>query len=199
MVFQHANRYQWHNEDPMYDGVPPIKNLRLDNVKEVGYASLRCSWTPGCPNEMLPESPNTPNDPMDPFGVRKIYADAFGKFFPEVSMPEVVAAPCCAQFAVTRDQIRKRPIIQYERVRQWLWETDLVAGITGRVMEYLWHILMSMPEVSCPRTQQCFCERFGHCDLDCPSEGFCKGRFHMLSWSTNALPKNWPEEGQGTL
>lgn len=37
MVFLHADRYQWHNEDPMYDGVNPVKNLRLEHVKEVGY------------------------------------------------------------------------------------------------------------------------------------------------------------------
>ena len=47
MVFIHGKRYQWHNDDPMYDHVPIIRNLRLAHVDKVGYASLRCTWEPG--------------------------------------------------------------------------------------------------------------------------------------------------------
>lgn len=36
VAFLHANRYQWHNEDPMYDGVQPMKHLQLQHVKDVG-------------------------------------------------------------------------------------------------------------------------------------------------------------------
>lgn len=37
IAFLQAERYQWHNDDPMYDGVMPMKNLRLEYVKKKGY------------------------------------------------------------------------------------------------------------------------------------------------------------------
>ena len=196
MVFLHAERYQWHNDDPMYDGIPAVKHLQLPHVKKVGYASLRCTWTPGCPDEIFPAQ-GTDDQRPDPFGIRHAYTEAFGQFFPDVELPEVVAAPCCAQFAVSRDQVRKRPIVQFERVRQWLWETTLAPAVSGRVMEYLWHILFSMDAVSCPKTEQCFCERFGYCDLDCPDDGFCEGRYWFTPFFAT-FPPGWPFNGQGT-
>ena len=36
VAFQHANRYQWHNDDPMYDGVMPLRNLQFPYVDEMG-------------------------------------------------------------------------------------------------------------------------------------------------------------------
>lgn len=48
-IFSHANRYQWHNDDPLYDGKMLLSRLQLPYVLEQGYVSLRCVWTLGCP------------------------------------------------------------------------------------------------------------------------------------------------------
>ena len=61
--------------------------------------------------------------------------------FPGIEIPEEIAAPCCAQFAVTREQVLKRPKEDYERYYRWVTTTDLEDYVSGRVMEYLWHII----------------------------------------------------------
>lgn len=48
MIFQHANRYQWHNDDPLYGGQRLLSQLQLPFVKAQGCANLRCVWTLGC-------------------------------------------------------------------------------------------------------------------------------------------------------
>lgn len=53
-IFSHAKRYQWHNDDPLYDGRRVLTHLRLPYVLEQAYASLRCVWTLGCPVEIRP-------------------------------------------------------------------------------------------------------------------------------------------------
>lgn len=193
MLFSHADRYQWHNEDPMYDGVPPVLNLRLSHVKSVGYASLRCTWFPGCPTSQHPSL----SSPDKNRGISHTYALQWQSFFPHSPLPPSVGAPCCGQFAVTRERVLERSVTEYERIRQWLWETALGDGRSGRVMEYMWHKLFGMEAVHCPDAETCFCEKFGLCGLSCPSEGACLGRYKLPPW-TKPIPKGWPQHGQGT-
>jgi hypothetical protein len=61
------------------------------------------------------------------------------ELFPGVEVPEVVGTPCCSQFALSKAKIRKRSLEQYIRLRRWLMETELEAGISGRILEYSWH------------------------------------------------------------
>lgn len=68
---------------------------------------------------------------------------------------------------------------------------------SGYVFEYMWHITFKKDPVHCPETTSCFCELFGYCDLNCPEEGWCKGRYWHPPFLT-AFPEHWPEEGQGT-
>ena len=56
-------------------------------------------------------------------------------------MPEHVGQPCCAQFAVSREQITKRSLEEYVSYRQWVLDTELDDEKSGRVMEYLWHVI----------------------------------------------------------
>ncbi|KKZ67138.1 hypothetical protein EMCG_07160 [[Emmonsia] crescens] len=61
--------------------------------------------------------------------------------------PKEVAAACCAQFAVTRDQVHKRPLQDYVQFRNWVIATERDNANSGRVMEYLWHIIFGMDAV----------------------------------------------------
>ena len=58
--------------------------------------------------------------------------------FPDERIPETLASPCCAQFAVTRQAILQRPKSDYERLREWLQGTLLSDAVSGRVLEKLW-------------------------------------------------------------
>lgn len=58
-----------------------------------------------------------------------------------LSVPEEVGAACCAQFAVSSEQVYKRPRSDYVQIRQWLIDTDRDDAHSGRIMEFLWHII----------------------------------------------------------
>lgn len=191
-VFIHSLRYQWHNEDPLYDGVPVLRSLQLNHVQKRGYVSLRCTWALGCPAELHPLSPSKGTD--DRSQNEAAYSSVFRTLFPNATVPEVVGAHCSSQFAVSRERVQERPKSEYERIRDWLLETELADQISGRVLEYSWHIIMQMPPVDCQPAGQCFCETFGLCNLTCTESG-CDKRYKLPQFST--IPQGWPEKGSG--
>ncbi|KAF1993638.1 hypothetical protein P154DRAFT_527629 [Amniculicola lignicola CBS 123094] len=191
-IFIHSKRYQWHNEDPMYDGVPVLQMLRLPQVQKKGYVALRCSWTMGCPAELHPLHPSDGSD--DRSQNERAYAKAFRFLLPDEPIPEIVGAHCSSQFAVSRDRIHARPLAHYEKIQRWLLETDLDDQISGRVIEYMWHIIFGMPGVDCQDTGECFCETFGLCNLTC-TRGACEKRYQLPQYAT--IPQGWPEVGPG--
>jgi len=67
--------------------------------------------------------------------------------FGSTEIPALIGAPCCAQFAVSREQIRKRPKKEYIRYRQWVLGTELSDAKSGRVMEFLWHVIFGQNAV----------------------------------------------------
>lgn len=192
-VFIHSARYAWHNEDPLYDAVPVLTNLRLPHVLARGFVSLRCTWAIGCPAELAPKRSNTA-DMDDRSQTEPAYAAAFQHFFPGVAIPHVIGAHCGGQFAVFRDRIRARPLTFYTKIQKWLLDTDLSDQISGRVMEYMWHIIFGMPAQDCQDTETCFCETFGLCDLTC-EEGSCEKRWQVPVYKS--LPVGWPKAGGG--
>ncbi|KAI9864028.1 MAG: hypothetical protein M1813_003344 [Trichoglossum hirsutum] len=202
VVFTHSLRYQWHNEDPMYDGVPVLRSLQLNHVKERGYVSLRCTWALGCPAELRPLKPTANTDYRSQS--EAAYASVFRVLFPGTPVPEVVGAHCSSQFAVSRERVRERSKSEYKRIRDWLLATELDDQISGRVLEYSWHIngtkpstravIMQMPPVDCQPAGECFCQAFGLCNLTC-TEGSCGKRYKLPQYST--IPDGWPEKGAG--
>ena len=52
-----------------------------------------------------------------------------------------VAAPCCSEFLVTRAALLSLPKSFYEAVQEWLLTTPLDSASSGRVLEYMWHIM----------------------------------------------------------
>ena len=144
LIFQHANRYQWHNDDPLFDGARSLSRLRIPHVLEQGYVNLRCVWTLGCPHEIRPfEEESAARDRSDDQAVEDragdFYKASFEQLFAGLPVPEVVGAPCCAQFAVAAGKIHERPKSDYERYRQWLLDTELSDDLSGRIIEYMWH------------------------------------------------------------
>jgi len=139
IVMLHGNRYQWHADNPLYDNGISIRDLNLNFVREAGYVNLRCTWAIGCPAELEPARylRDRPDDQQHPTAVE--YPDQFKLLFPGKEVPELVGAPCCSQFSVSRAKIHERPKSDYEHFRRWLVETELDSGTSGRVLEYSWH------------------------------------------------------------
>ncbi|KAJ5303812.1 Lipase class 3 [Penicillium atrosanguineum] len=186
-VFLHGARYQWHNDNPLYDSVVSIQNLNLDFVREAGYVNLRCSWMIGCPAELEParylrERPDDPNHPT-----ATEFPDQFKILFPDMPVPELVGGGCCSQFALSREQVLQRPKSDYERFRRWLMDTKLDSGTSGRVLEYSWHMIFGKPPQHCPDPREMYCKIYGLCNMT---------EFELQNqwiWRGLVLPDGWPE------
>ena len=68
-------------------------------------------------------------------------------FTGDEEVPQIIAAACCAQFAVSREQILERPLEDYVRYHQWLMNTTMSDEISGRIMEYAWHMIFGKEPV----------------------------------------------------
>ncbi|MCJ1436600.1 hypothetical protein MMC27_005980 [Xylographa pallens] len=147
VLFLHSHRdgefRAWHVDNEAHDNVESVQALRLDYVAVAGYVNLRCGLLPGCNHEVQPfRSP-----PVDGLEVEHAMHDAWKAMFPGEALPHEIGVPCCAQFAVSKQQIRARPKTDYERYRNWIRETQLHDRTSGRVMEYLWHIIFGKEPV----------------------------------------------------
>jgi len=173
IAFLHSHRsgflQAWHVDAPLHDNVAAMRALRLDFVQENGYVNLRCNWNPGClkPHRKnrhvteqiwreIFEGTSTPPPPNTTVSTTTGSTD--GEHASSVSLsrageqkvlavPKEIGAACCAQFAVSRDQVRKRPVEDYIKFRQWVIETELDDASSGRVMEFLWHVIFGKEAV----------------------------------------------------
>ena len=157
IAFLHAHRagflMAWHVDAPLHDNVLAMRSLQLDFVQQNGYVNLRCNWNPGCKGKHR----------FNKHVTEQIWWDVFdGTSTPPLNMsspteveypgvryakPVEIGAACCAQFAVSRDQIRLRPREDYVKFRQWVMDTELSDASSGRVMEFMWHIIFGMQGV----------------------------------------------------
>ncbi|KAF2502337.1 hypothetical protein BU16DRAFT_554403 [Lophium mytilinum] len=190
VLFIHPNRYQWHNDDPDYDGLPMLRHFQIPYLEQEGYVNIRCAWSLGCPEEIKPLGQEGEHRAAVHAGGD--YKQAFEVLFPEKEVPKIVGVSCCAQFAVTKEKIRERPKSDYERYREWLLETPLVDSISGRIFEYSWHMVFGKDAVHCPSPKECYCKVFGACDLECEKSS-CTGRYILPPFSS--LPVGWPSIG----
>ncbi|KAJ5223276.1 hypothetical protein N7468_007818, partial [Penicillium chermesinum] len=155
MVFLHAHQFSYHVEFEEQDNALSVKRLQLDYVKKVGYANLRCDWGPGCPNEVQPFRQ------LEGRTTEIAFAGAWIGIFNNTDIPYEVGTPCCAQFVVTREQVHARPLSDYQQYHRWLLETQLDDETSGRVFEYLWHIIFGQDAISCPEKELCYWNLYG--------------------------------------
>lgn len=142
MVFLHAHRSSYHVEFAEQDNVLTVQRLQLDYVRQAGYTNLRCDWSPGCPDEVQPFRQLAGRT------TEIAFAGAWIRIFNNTNVPEIVGAPCCAQFAVSKKQVLARPLSDYQHYHNWLMETELDDETSGRVFEYLWHIIFGQDPVT---------------------------------------------------
>lgn len=155
LVFIHSQRAgfltTWHTDTPLHDNVEALRTLQLPFVQANGYVNLRCNWNPGCEERHRFNEHITPKIWQDVFvGTSTFRTSASNYSSPQSlqkSAPAQVGAACCAQFAVSRDQVRHRPLSDYRHFRQWIIDTEMNDARSGRVMEFLWHFIFGMDAV----------------------------------------------------
>ncbi|WPH04682.1 Hypothetical protein R9X50_00757500 [Acrodontium crateriforme] len=163
-VFVHDAKEQWHNDITNKLTPNALKQIRFDAVAAHGFANLRCKEEPGCgPPELHPGKINVPaGSTYLQSRLLEMYMQIFDVTADKV--PKDIGAACCGQFAVTREQIRKRPREDYERMLRWTQQTSIANDFgVGWVFEKFWHIVFSMDAVTCPVYEQCRCDLYGWC------------------------------------
>ncbi|ESZ92989.1 hypothetical protein SBOR_6610 [Sclerotinia borealis F-4128] len=159
-IFMHSHQLAWHNNELLdLDAAQMISRLSSERVIREGYMNLRCHWHPGCPDWMHPGIVEEDDNKQE----QTIMARAWVELFPLEPVPNVLAQPCCAQFAVSKERIRTLPLARYIFYRNWLLKTELSDFISGRVWEYLWQFVFSGQTVLCPKEHVCYCDGYGIC------------------------------------
>lgn len=167
IAFLHSHRNgflrAWHTDSPLHDNVDAMRALLLPFVQQNGYVNLRCNWNPGCKKGSTPKhvSPRVWeelfNDTSTPRldearrwnagRPQSISSSMAGESDEVIHLRGQTAAACCAQFAVSRQQVLRRPVEDYIKFRDWVIHTEKNDAQSGRVMEYLWHVIFGKDSV----------------------------------------------------
>ncbi|KAL5390957.1 hypothetical protein DPSP01_001454 [Paraphaeosphaeria sporulosa] len=159
-IFMHAHQYTWHNDDLLgHNAADMIKRLSRPRVWREGFVNMRCNWYPGCPDWMNPGETEKNVFKQE----EHLLAKSWSELFPLDPVPSVLAQPCCAQFALSRERIQAKPFAQYLWYRNWLFSTKLHDSISGRIWEYVWQFVFTGNNVYCPKEHVCFCDQYGSC------------------------------------
>lgn len=159
-IFMHAHRYAWHNNELLdTDAVEMVRRLSPERVTRLGYMNLRCHWDPGCPDWLHPGAIEANTAKKE----ENLIAAAWTQLFPLDPIPTVLAQPCCAQFAVSRERILATPKQRYVYLRDWIQRTELSDYLSGRVFEYIWQFIFSAAPTHCPSMSACYCDGYGVC------------------------------------
>lgn len=169
-IHPHARGFlsAWHTDTPLHSNIASLSTLRIPFVQENGYVNLRCNWNPGC----LPSHRENKHVTEQTWG--EIFANVSSSSFFSSQQeeeeegkgnpyPGEVGSACCAQFAVSRERVRQRPRKDYIAFREWVIETGKSDAQSGRVMEFLWHVVFGMEPVYCPEEKTCYCQVYGRC------------------------------------
>lgn len=123
--------------------------LQLGFVKKNGYVNLRCNYEPGCFEAHTKNAHVTPDVYIELFSGTSIDVNRTVTYteIRNIDVPLRVGQACCAQFAVSKERVRQRPKSDYNHFRQWVLDTEADDDKSGRVMEFLWHIIFGMEAV----------------------------------------------------
>lgn len=141
-IFIHGNRFQWHNDDPLYDNAASLAALNVPSaLAATGYHNLRCDWSAGtCPKDSGPAQGSletTINSILQPWSARSASDAAMPQAFAvlfggdeylkhgkskglKLGGKHHLRAQCCAQFVVSKDSIHRHSREEYVALRQWL-------------------------------------------------------------------------------
>ncbi|KXT01956.1 hypothetical protein AC579_8058 [Pseudocercospora musae] len=154
-IFMHGHKTAWHNNDLLdMSSSAMVRYLSREKVQRDGYMNLRCHWNPGCPDHLHPFATEYDEDKSEELLIKDAWMQAFE--VEESQVPEMLAQPCCSQFA-------------YEHFRDWLLASQLTDYVTGRIFEYFWQYMLNKTPVLCPDPRVCYCEGYGVC-FESPGE-----------------------------
>lgn len=174
-ILIHADETPWHVEEILQGNMTYLLNqLNLSEVERRGYVNLRVSWEGACPAWINTTRVEMDEEKPEEVFMSRAFTENFSpsegaldlRLYPEVEpfkVPEIIAQPCCAQLAVTRDAVQSVPREEYVRYINWLANTELDDYISGRFWEHSFQYLFTGKAVDCPVEWKAFCSLYGVC------------------------------------
>lgn len=160
-IFIHHHELAWHVDNALMQNTTfALAQLDLAQVQRRGYFNLRTSWLSACPAWINTTKTVDESEIQEEAWMGQAFRENFGQ---DVQVPEILAGPCCSQFAVTRDAIRSRPKAQYARSRDWLLNTNWDDYFAGRVWERMWPWLFQERAIDCAVEWKSLCRMYGVC------------------------------------
>lgn len=193
-IFVHAEELSWHVEGTLLKNTSfALSQLNLARVvEERGYFNLRVTWRAGCPAWIdTRKSYWNYKKQEEPY-----MSEAWRANFDD-PVPDVLAGPCCSQFAVSRAAIRRRPREQYERSIKWMLQTSWGDHIVGRVWEHMWPWLFKEEVKDCAPQRESLCSMYGICfEDDSRMDDYMElwEERNRLKWQMSYLPASWAPE-----
>jgi hypothetical protein len=158
-IMVHADERPWHLDAALNQSLSfALSHIDLDEVERRQYVNLRVDWDGGCPGWINFTKPADEVVAKEQPFTRQAFQENF--LVPETEVPEVLGAPCCSQFALTRDAIRRNPKEQYKRHMDWLSHTTLSDQIAGRTWEHMWQMLFLGTAIDCPHPFVTYCRLY---------------------------------------
>jgi len=107
VFFHHHHGQAWHQQ---FSSRYELENLNVANVLEHGYVSPRC--LPGCENVIELSGDVAPLSDLKGASRELLISSVLHAFWRDengsrIEIPKKIAAPCCAQFAVSKERILK--------------------------------------------------------------------------------------------
>jgi hypothetical protein len=138
--FHHHHNQAWHQQ---FSSSFELERLNVANVVKQGYVSPRC--LPGCENVMTLTGDVAPLEDLKTASREVMIASVLHAFWRNAEgerkeIPKEIAAPCCAQFAVSKERILNVDLGVWKALREWLIQTEVPSGQAGRILEYTWHL-----------------------------------------------------------
>lgn len=158
-IMIHADENPWHIDAELQQSMSfALSQLDLAEVEKRRYVNLHVNWNDGCPDWInTTRSVEDSHTREEPF-MRTAYQENF--HVPKSDVPEILGAPCCSQFAVTREAVRRNEREQYQRHMEWLIFTKWSDYIAGRTWEHLWQSLFLGESVDCPSEFLTYCRLY---------------------------------------
>ena len=164
VLFFHPHQSTWHNNVLLdLDSAKTIRRLNLNKVVREGYFNARCHHDPGCPDWLHVDRPQEQWDLVKKKEEQYLTGEVWRDLHGGDPVPSALSQPCCAQFVVSGERIRARPLADFHRYREWLMNTNMSDSFSGRMLEYNWQYIFTGQAEFCPPQHECYCDGFGIC------------------------------------
>lgn len=132
IAFVHGHRTSWHQQNPS-DIVVALRALQWNKYT---YMPLTSAMTHATFKPVAGDQQATVNDEI----WRVVLQEELG------SPPDNgTKSPCCASFVVKREAILAHPKVFYSDIMDYLLATPISDQLTGRTLEYTWHLIFGQP------------------------------------------------------